>query len=264
MKKLFILLFLFIVYNCNSQNNYITYIKGKDPIVLIATHGGSQYTTKITNRDCGKHTCVTDLHTDRLLKESVTYFKSVNIYPHILIMELEREEIDLNRKLEEACNDLNCNIIYKQFHSKIDKIIRSYNKKVLILDIHGHSHRHALIELGYDIKRKDYYKNLNFVSSSIDNISNNNEEYIRGYKSMGFLFELFDYPTTPSNRNTIPPVKYFNGGYITERYKQYNNTAVIQIELPFYIRKNKKERAKFLNTFTKIVSYYYDTLVVKK
>lgn len=263
MKQLLLFIAIFIIFTCNAQDKYITYIKGVDPIILLATHGGNVNTNTITNRNCGKHTCVTDLHTDRLVKESLSYFRNVGIRPHILVMNLEREEIDLNRPIEEACNDINCVKVYNVFHNKIKSLIEAYNKNILILDMHGHSHSHALIELGYDIKRQDYYKDINLISSSISNIVDNNSKYITGYNSLGYFLELFGYSTTPSPSYPIPPRQYFNGGYITETYKQYKNVAVIQIELPFYIRKNKKERAKFLNSFSKIISYYYDTIVNK-
>jgi len=264
MKQLLsLIIIIFIFVNVNAQ--YITYIKGKDPIILLATHGGSQFTKTIKNRECGKHTCVTDLNTDVLVKEAESYFNELGIYPHILVMELDRKEIDLNRPLEEACNDVNCNVVYYSYHNKIKSLIKQYQNsdKVLILDIHGHSHSHALIELGYDISRLDYRRNINLISSSVNNVLSDNEFYIRGYNSLGYLLELFGYSSTPSISNPIPPKQYFNGGYITETYKTEKNVAVIQIELPFFIRKNKKERKDFLNIFSIIISYYYDNIIAE-
>jgi len=265
MKQLFFtftLLFLFL--SCSSQSEYITYIEGDDPIIILATHGGEKFTNKIKNRDCGKYTCVSDLNTNKLAKESEYYFYKQGLNPHILVMELDRKEIDLNRTIEEACNGLACNLVYNEYHNLIKTIINKHNKdKILILDLHGHSHSHALIELGYDISRSDYLKDiLNITPSSLNSINTDDlNSVIRGIESFGTLFNAFEYKSTPSNLYPIPPKKYFNGGYITEYYSKYRNVVVIQLELPYYIRETNSSRYKFLNVFSKISKHYYDKVV---
>ena len=249
MKQLLLLLtFLFLFSTIKSQSEFITYIEGKDPIIILATHGGNQYTKKITNRDCGKHVCVSDLYTDDLALESNREMKNNLVYPHILVMNLDREEIDLNRPLEEACNDLTCAIVYNKYHEIIRSIIRSTHDKVLILDIHGHGHSHSLIGLGYDIPRHNYTNLLdNTTPSSLNAVNTDNfDQLIRGLNSFGSYLNSYNYFSTPSIYHPIPPVEYFNGGYITEEYSKYKNVAVIQVELPYYIRKNKKSRSNFL------------------
>jgi N-formylglutamate amidohydrolase len=56
------------------------------------------------------------------------------------------------------------------------------------------------------------------------------------------------------------PKKYFNGGYITEKYKSYPNTVVVQIEIPANIRKNKELRKDFSRKTAKIIKYYYNII----
>jgi len=267
MKQLFTFLLLILLFNsCYSQSNYIEYIRGIDPIIVLATHGGNQYTNNITNRDCGKHICVTDLHTDDLARRILLEYLDIGINPHVLIMNLDREEIDLNRPIEEACNDMDCEVLYNTFHNKIKEIIQTFdNDKVLILDIHGHSHSHALIELGYNIKRLDYNNTIyNTTPSSLNAVSLNNlDSVIRGMNSLGTYFNAYEYKSAPSNLYPVPPSPYFDGGYITEQYSKYRNVAVIQFELPYYIRETNNSRTKFAKVFTKITKHYYDTVVNK-
>lgn len=264
MKQLFTLLLLILLFtSCFSQSEYIEYYEGSDPIIVLATHGGSQYTNNITNRDCGKHICVTDLHTDDLARNIFFEYLNIGITPYVLIMNLDREEIDLNRPIEEACNDAECETVYNLYHNKIKQIIQSFSGKVLILDIHGHSHSHALIELGYNIKRLDYRSNIyNSTPSSLNAIEHDNlDSVIRGLNSLGTYFNAYKYEATPSNLYPVPPTPYFNGGYITEQYSKYRNVAVIQIELPYYIRETNNSRKEFAKIFTKITKHYYDTVV---
>ena len=265
MKKLLTLILIIFSISIYSQNNYIKHVKGYAPILITAGHGGTIRDENIRNRDCDINECNSDLYTDKLAVELYSEFLAEGIWPHLLVNDLHRQELDVNREPEEACVDDEAAVYYNEYHSKILSFIEQhvfYSDYILILDIHGQSHDHGFIELGYNINHNELQlPNLNMnITSSLHNVKDYNlNQVVRGQFSLGSLYyqNTDDYKITPSPKYPVPPLPYFNGGYTTEKYKEYKNVIVIQIELPFEIRKNKQNRQKFIKTTAKVVDQFY-------
>jgi len=256
MKKLIIFIILFLLlFGCRSQS-FINYYQGDIPVILTVSHGGVIESSSITDRDCNKYTCVTDLNTIDVANQIAKYIKWGT--PHMIVNYLDRSELDPNREEYVACADESCKLYYRVFHNFIKKAIDTEKDEslILILDIHGQAHSHEFIELGYDIERNDYKVNINQLNSSVQNIIGKcNESLIRGEYSLGAHYDKY-YNVAPSPKNPIPPYPYFNGGYITEKYSKFDNVVVIQLELPYYIRKNYKSRKDFGKITAKIIEKY--------
>ncbi|MCA9386944.1 hypothetical protein KC669_02830 [Candidatus Dojkabacteria bacterium] len=258
MKKLILFLFLFISYLSYSQS-YIEVYNGDLPIIVTCSHGGSIRTTRIDNRNCEIYECNSDLYTNDIGFKIRKYLDNTCFF---VLNNLHRVELDPNRNVSEACNDADCETYYDMFHYEIENIIRLFtNQPILILDIHGQAHEHGFIELGYNIDRKDYYNNINHVAnSSVNNYYGKTiEEIVRGKYSLGYYYDRY-YDVSPSPKNPIPPTPYFNGGYITEKYSKYKNVIVIQIEIPYSIRKSEQSREEFSKITAKIIKSYYKKL----
>lgn len=270
MKKLiltlFILLTVIMTISCQKDTfNVFEGNWGNSPIVLLSTHGGNIKTREIKNRDCEKYTCTTDLYTNEILLDIEKELESYNILPFTFYTLLDRQEIDLNRNAAEACADESCFKYYKDFFNTLTYFITSRYPKdlVLVIDIHGQAHEHGYIELGYNIPHDLYEvatndKNiLNLVTmSSLKAIPNRTiQDLTTGTSSLGFLLDEY-YNVAPSFKNPVPPTPYFNGGYITETLSQLKNVVVIQLELPYDIRKNSESRKKFAKIFAKQLAIY--------
>ena len=258
MKKLILVLFLFISYFSYSQS-YVEVYNGNIPVILTCSHGGSIRTTKINNRDCELYECNSDLYTNDI---GFKIRKYLNDNCFLILNNLHRRELDPNREISVACNGANCEIYYDMFHYEVENVIQLFsNTPILILDIHGQTHEHGFIELGYNISRDNYYRNINYIpNSSVNNYYGKTlEEIIRGKYSLGYYYDKY-YNVSPSPKNPIPPNPYFNGGYITEKYSKYKNVIVIQIEIPYSIRKSEKSREEFSKITAKIINSYYKKL----
>ncbi|MFX1258298.1 MAG: hypothetical protein ACFFAN_10585, partial [Promethearchaeota archaeon] len=221
--------------------------KGTIPLIISVPHGGTIECKDIPKRSKG--VLGIDKATIELAFKFIFYIEhisekkySIQKKPSYAISKLRRNNIDLNRKEEEAY-DKNSNLakkIYGFYHNKIREIInlnlKLYNRSLLI-DIHGFDKN----------KRPAGYRNVELVLGtnnlkSITNIPvskrdrNNN---IRGKIIKKFL-EL-KIPIAPAypRRNEYVLI----GGYTIQQYGavQIPNSQAIQIEFSDRVRLYDKE-----------------------
>jgi hypothetical protein len=153
MKKLLILMVVALVFLLSGRPNYIDYHEGNFPILLTSSHGGSVY-KGIKKRDCKNNVCSKDLFTKEITKEIYYNLKRENLEASYVISNLHRKVLDCNREPSVAYTGNIAKINYFNFHGKIERFINNniYSDSViLIVDIHGHTHSHNKIELGYDV-----------------------------------------------------------------------------------------------------------------
>jgi hypothetical protein len=185
---------------------------------------------------------------------------SLNINSSYVINNIHRKVLDCNREKNVAYIDDVAKKNYYKFHSKIEQYITDNifsDSITLILDIHGHTHKHNYLELGYDISYEKLNKDVfEIYNSSLQNISN--EKSLLAI--LGDIYRLKSNIIAVPNSNIDTPKEYFNGGYITEKYKLYPNTVVIQLEIPSLIRKNKNLRKEFCKVTSTIIKDYYSFL----
>lgn len=258
MKKLFLLLtFLIFILSINCQN-YIDYNKGNFPIIITSCHGGS-IQKGLKKRDCKKSNCSKDLYTKEITYYIHNELKRLNINSHSVVNNLHRKVLDTNREFKLSSKSNIGKKNYYEFHNKIQSSILNHvfsDSVILIIDIHGHTHRHGYIELGYDISIKELNKNLNnYKNSSLQNVTTKSKDI----KFLGDMYKEYNYNAVPNSFIKLPK-QYFNGGYITETYKSYPNTVIVQIEIPSSIRKNKNKRKQFSKQTAIIIKDYYNFL----
>ena len=257
--------------------NHIKYYQGDIPLILSAPHGGEFKPSDIENRTSGVFDM--DDFTAELTVEIIKEFQnSIGKTPYAVIADISRVKVDLNRKENEAFEDINAKKVYDQFHSFIqdsEKIIDEKYGKGLYIDIHGQSHPKGYLEFGYllvnDIlKHSDdllkTYKNTTSIKT-LSKFSNDSFlEQLKGANSMGTLMCDEGYDSIPSKK--IPYAvddNYFEGAYDTIRYGSYQggNISGIQIEFPYKDIRDSEENIKkcaksFVKTIIKFMEIHFN------
>ena len=249
-----------------TTNNYIRYYKGNLPLILSTPHGGELSPTDITDRQSG----VFDLDdftlelTENIIEEF--YLQTGNI-PYVVVGEISRNKVDLNRQREKAYEDERAKIVYDEFHHLIQKSEKEIDEKFskgLYIDIHGQSHPKGYTEFGYllfndilkltDEQLKDHQDQTS-IRTLCKFSSESFLEQLKGKNSLGSLMCDEGYDSIPSSK--IPYAtdgKYFEGAYDTIRYGslQGGNISGIQIEFPYKnIRDTAEHRQKCAESFVR-------------
>ena len=249
-------------------NNYIRYYEGDIPLILSAPHGGEVAPSDIEDRSSG----VFDLddYTLELTEDIIQEFhKQIGKIPYVVVGEISRKKVDLNRQRNEAYEDEKAKIIYDEFHHLIQKSEKEVDTKFgrgLYIDIHGQSHPKAHLEFGYLLLNDVLKLNDNQLAeyhekTSIKTLSKFSKEsfleQLKGPHSLGSLMCDEGYDSIPSTK--IPFAtdgNYFEGAYDTIRYGslQGGNISGIQIEFPnINIRDTKEHRHKCAKAFVKSI-----------
>lgn len=252
---------LLVLFSCNSQD-YITTKEGNRPIMITSSHGG-QIRLLDEQRDCDNCLYQSDLHTDVIAKYIA---RALDAY--LVVNNLHRSTLDANRDSRTAYAGEISKNNYLAYHGFIENTARmysTYEDLFLIIDVHGQAHDHGKIELGYDIPKyilNDRERLEDFDDSVFKNIDYYSlADLVYGYRSLGTLFEIFGYSTYPSSVNSYITGEYFNGGFTTEKYKEYENVIVIQLELPYKgIREHPNKLGEFANITARIIEFYYKQL----
>ena len=234
----------------NGYNNLVQYVYGNLPIIITAPHGGLQ-TGGLPDRACANIVTTTDANTDQLaLAVQAKLTALFGKVPHLVVCNLKRSKIDVNRPLDEGtCNNATAAISWNDYHNFIsaarNTVLQQYGKGLLI-DLHGHGHTIQRVELGYNLSASqlantDAYLNGStpIAGSTIRSLVGNNltgqthAHLIRGPFSFGTYLQASGYPAVPSvsipNPGTEP---YFSGGYTVETWgsKDGGTLDAIQIE----------------------------------
>lgn len=223
-----------------GQNNYIEYIAGNAPIILTASHGGTATPTTIPDRTasaCGGEAITgTDLNTRELTRAmQQQYFARFGKYPHVILANIARRKVDLNRRpLLATCGNAEADKAYAEWHQFIDlakqATLAEYGKG-FYLDIHGHGHVIPRIEIGYlltsgelDLSSAALDATRSYEDdASIQTISRSStlsfSALLRGANSLGTLYSINGIPAIPSSNDPAPRgTEYFNGGDNTRRH----------------------------------------------
>jgi hypothetical protein len=255
----------------STTTNYIKFYKGNIPLILSAPHGGLIAPDDIKDRTQG----VFDLDdfTLELTEDIISEFhKQIGIIPYVIIGEISRKKVDLNRQKVEAFEDEKAKIIYDEFHSLIQDCEKKINNefgKGLYIDIHGQSHPKGYLEFGYLLKNDvlklhDSYLEEYQEKSSIKTLSKFSSEcflyQLKGPHSLGSLMCNEGYDAIPSVKLPYATDEnYFEGAYDTIRYGSLTNGNIsgIQIEFPYLnIRDSEENRKKCAKAFVKSIIKY--------
>jgi hypothetical protein len=251
------ILLLLIAFSLNAQ---VEYYPGYEGIIITISHGGKLKPDYIDNRDCDNLNCNSDLYTYEIGRG--VYKELEDISPYFISSSLHRSKLDPNRDSSTAYNNFFAKYYYEIFHSRILQSIAEQNKDiVLLIDIHGHTHDHGFIELGYNITKNALDSNVNIVPNSSINNLENTDLYTAIFGNNSFGDNLDDYyKVFPSPKYKTLEGSYFNGGYIVETYSDYDNVVCIQVEIPSDIRKVSRKRNLFIKKLANAIRLFYQKI----
>jgi len=229
-----------------GRASYTEYVVGDLPIIISAPHGGSMVPDEITDRTYG--TTGRDTNTQELsrsIREAL--IELTGRAPHMIVSRLRRIKLDPNREIVEAAqgNPFAENA-WSEFQGSIevaeDIVTRDFGSG-LYLDIHGHGHDIARVELGYLLSRNDLTRSdaaLNVPSlvakSSVRALAGAVDitfaQLIRGPASLGSLLQERGTRSVPSTTDPDPDgAAYFSGGYNTSRHGSRDGGTISGIQL---------------------------------
>jgi N-formylglutamate amidohydrolase len=253
-------------------DEHIEYLAGDLPFILSAPHGGREKPENIPDREKG--TFAFDVGTQELARAIAKEINSqTGHWPHIIICRISRRKIDCNREIVEACaGNKEAEAIWHDWHRFIgsarQRVINEFGRG-LYIDLHGHGHKVAQLEMGYLHAAKDYEASddelgqpQHVANSSLRAMAALNRrpyaELVRGDFALGTLLMERGFPATPSKERPHPVAPYFTGGYNTVRYgREGAPIAGLQIETNSKgVRDNDASRARFAKALTESLQIY--------
>ncbi len=257
-----------------NSRQWIEYTPGDAPIVIVAPHGGLLSPSELLDRACAGCVTVNDANTQALARAIVDSFTSrTGRRPHLVANLLHRRKFDGNRELGEATsgNTIMLASSWEWMHAAVDSaradVVRRAGRGLLI-DLHGHAHDIARLELGYllgasqlRLSNAELAAGNLLGASSIARLATDARgtpsvgELLRGPSSLGGLLAARGIPSVPSPAAPAPLVgeDYFSGGYNTDRHGSRRGGFVdaIQIECHFAgVRDTPESRARFAGILT--------------
>jgi len=259
-----------------GQDGYIEYIAGNSPVILTAPHGGTLLPGDIATRACGINGL--DTNTQELVRAMQAAFHArTGKYPHVVINRLSRNKLDANRDSSEAtCGDRRAGAAWTEWHAFLAVArgaVTANGGKGWYMDMHGHAHAIARLELGYLLPsatlnmsdaQLDASASAEALSSirrvSVDNTALSFSALLRGPTSLGTLYANNGFRTVPSAQDPSPGSEpYFNGGYNTARYSCQDGATLcgVQIETHFTgVRDTPDSRARFAAVTATVLEQY--------
>lgn len=256
-----------------GTTGYIQYWPGELPVVLAAPHGGRLLPKDIPNRPYGK--LLRDTGTLELAVEMrAALLKQYGRAPHLVVCQLARVKLDCNREVREAAQgNSKGQTAWEEYHGFLRDAaatVMSQYGKGLFLDIHGHAHPKARIELGYLLKSKELQQSDQQLSapdmvtrSSIRLLAGRTDvsfaALIRGSTSFGALLEQRGFASVPSPSSQLEPDDlYFNGGYSTETHGSRDGVGLdaIQMETPGAYRDTAVKRVELSRAVSDALEAY--------
>jgi len=257
-----------------NARQWIEYTPGDAPLVLVAPHGGLLAPAELLDRGCAGCVTVNDANTQALARAIVDSFTArTGRRPHLVANLLHRRKFDGNRELGEATSGNAAGLApsWEWMHAAIDSaradVVRRAGRGLLI-DLHGHAHAIARLELGYLLSASQLrLSNAELASGSLLGVSSiarlatdargapSVGELLRGPTSLGGLLSARGVPAVPAPAAPAPLVgeDYFSGGYNTDRHGSRRGGLVdaIQIECHFAgVRDTPENRARFAGILT--------------
>ena len=249
---------------CYGRNNYVEYAVGDLPVVIGVPHGGALAPATIPDRTSGM--TVTDTNTIELGRAVAQAFLSRTGRPvHLVLCHLRRTKLDANRELVEAAQGNGDAIqAWNEYHGFLEQATRdgvSRGGRGLYVDLHGHGHAKARLELGYlltgtvlDRSNEELDAQGIATQSSLRLAmmfsASSFSEMLRGATSLGA--RLAPVPSVPSQADPSPGADpFFEGGYSTARHTA--TLPGLQIESHFGVRDTATSRAAFAATLVEAV-----------
>jgi hypothetical protein len=257
-----------------NSRQWIEYTPGDAPLVIVAPHGGLLLPAELLDRGCAECVTVNDANTQALARAIADSFAvRTGRRPHVVANLLHRRKFDGNRDRGEATSG-NAEALapsWEWMHAALDSakadVVRRAGRGLLI-DLHGHAHAIARLELGYllgaaQLRQSDAQLGAARAlgQSSIARLADDARgapapgELLRGTSSLGGLLEARGIPVVPGPTAAAPLVgeDYFSGGYNTDRHGSRRGGLVDAVQIECHmpgIRDTPEHRARFAGILT--------------
>lgn len=252
-----------------DTTGFLEFAAGAAPLVIVAPHGGALKPVAIPDRTCAGCEFGADLNTVELARAVADAFaRRTGKRPYLALNHLHRIKFDGNRELAEATdNHTMLNGVWNSWQDNLDsasaRASRTHSGRGLYIELHGHAHAIARIEIGYLLSAAQLRSSdaslsagLAMRQSSIARLVTDNRSgasdvaLLRGAPSLGALLFAAGYPAVPSPTDPAPAAAdaYFSGGYNTVRHGSLAGgpTDAIQLECNFGgVRDTAENRAAF-------------------
>lgn len=260
-----------------SADEFVDVRVGELPIILSVPHGGTVKEPRIPKRLYGK--LIQDAETGPLSLAIAAELKRLyGSEPHLIRCLLHRSQVDCNRDLEEgAQGNTASQAVWEKFHHACGTArytITHQHGAGLLIDLHGHRHDKARVEIGCLISgsaldQDDMTLDLDEVTISgssirklIDRSGESASELLRGSFSLGALLEQRGFPTIPSPVSQGPSGDpYFTGGYITAAHgsRDGGSISAIQMECPWEgVRDTQENRQRFATALAEALGPFFE------
>lgn len=233
-----------------GTDRYIEYLPGELPIVVASPHGGPLRPEILPDRKEG--VLVSDANSQQLARAIAdALFARTGRRPALVVSHLHRRKLDPNREIKEAAQG---NAVaergWREYHGFIEEALAAAVARhgfAFIIDIHGHAHPIARVEIGYNLNaaqlnqddaafdRSDFAA----ISSLRDlhrRVGGSSVDLIRGPRSVGALFAQHGVRAVPSPTDAGPGNNpFFSGGYTVQRHASDPATTKVdglQFETP--------------------------------
>lgn len=271
-----------------GTDRYVEYDTGDLPIVLTSPHGGRLSPDALPTRTEG--VTDSDLNSQELARAIADeLFVRTGHRTALVASQLHRRKLDPNRELAEAAQgNPAAEKAWNEFHSFIaaaTKAAAAQHGFAFLVDIHGHAHPIARIELGYALSAPQLNQSDQaFDASGLIELSTFRDLHarlggsaaglLRGPRSLGDLFASRGIRAVPSPQDPQPGDNpFFAGGYIVRTYAAAPATTKVdglQIETNRVgIRDTAENRAHFAKVAADVLTlflherYRYDFPVKK-
>ena len=228
-----------------GTRRFVEYQPGELPLILAAPHGGREKPADLPDRREGVLTM--DANTQELARAVAdAVAERCGSRPHLVICHLHRSKLDANREIIEAAQgSAAAEQVWQEHHGFIEQACRAAVDRhgwAFLIDLHGHSHPQAQIELGWlhdvaALAQPEHLLNTAAFAArgSAELLARRSSlpysDFLRGPTSLGALLENQGFPATPSPRLPVPIAPYFRGGYTLVRHCDAGRgVAGVQIE----------------------------------
>ena len=247
-----------------------TYIEnGNIPIILISSHNGQKH-LDIAVRKVKNSILRNDLNINYMCKlVSKNIEKELSYKPYIILNNIHRKYIDLNRTLSEGVESDKAKKIWLDFHTIIEDTInkcKNIHGHCLLFDLHGNKRTTNLLELGYGIsiddidQKKCHNSSLRFLNKFY-----NPNEIILGKNCFANFTTIETVPSSKYyKKNDILKFHlgenkfYYSGGYITTNYSDKFNIDTIQLEISSNLRSLGNIHNTANDISNSIIMFYYN------
>lgn len=257
---------------------WIAVSPGDMPLVIVAPHGGDITPGELPDRTCTGCVTVNDANTQALAFAIADAFQTrIARRPFVVANRLSRRKFDANRDLAEATGSYGpLAPMWTRFHQEIDsakaRAVRTH-PRALLIDLHGHAHAVARLELGYlltgaELRLTDGALDPLLASTSVARLDSagtgdRGAALLRGPRALGTRLAVAGYPSVPSASDPAPldGQAYFNGGYNTARHGSRTSGPVdaVQIECNYAgVRDTAESRAAFAEALVTALLAFLD------